>query len=265
MDSTDRGAAGTAATPDGAELAWSVHGDRGPAILLLPGQATTHRSWLHVVPQLAAGHRVVVMDHRGIGQSTLGRAPEVGTRGFAADAVEVLDAAGVEAAHLYGHSMGGRVAQWMAVDAPERVASLTLVGSTPGDSRGPARAPEVSRALAGGDLEAMGPLFFTEDFLAAHPDVARDFFARDASVRARRVHYQVSTGHDAWEVLPRIDAPTLVVHGAADPVNLPEHGRLLAERIRGAELLELDGQRHCPHLESADCTAAVLAFVDGLC
>lgn len=174
----------------------------------------------------------------------------------------VLDAAGVQTAHLYGHSMGGRVAQWMAVDAPERTASLVLVGSTPGDAHGPTRAAEVSRALAGGDLAAMGPLFFTERFLADHPDVARDFFARDASTTARRVHFQASTGHDAWDALPRIASPTLVVHGDEDPVNLPEHGRLLAERIPGAELLELPGQRHCPHLESAACTRAVLEFVD---
>lgn len=255
-------ATGTAVTADGAELVWSLYGLGEQTLLLLPGQATTHRSWMHVVPVLAAGHRVLVMDHRGIGESTLGDDPEIGTRGFAADAVAVLDAAGVEAAHLYGHSMGGRVAQWMAVDAPERTASLVLVGSTPGDAHGPARATEVSRALPGGDLDAMGPLFFTEDFFAAHPDVARCFFARDASVTARRVHFQASTGHDAWDVLPRIAAPTLVVHGTEDPVNLPAHGRLLAERIPGAELLELPGQRHCPHLESAACTEAVLEFVD---
>jgi pimeloyl-ACP methyl ester carboxylesterase len=153
------------------------------------------------------------------------------------------------------------VAQWMALDAPERVASLVLVGSTPGDAHGPARQKQVSRALAGGDAEQMGPLFFTGQFLTAHPDVARDFFAREASVTARRVHFQASTGHDAWEELPRIIAPTLVVHGDEDPVNLPAHGRLLAERIPGAELLELAGQRHCPHLESEDCTGAVLEFV----
>ena len=157
-----------------------------------------------LVPQLAAAHRVVVMDHRGIGESTLGRDPEVGTRGFAADAVAVLDAAGVDAAHVYGHSMGGRVAQWMALDAPERVASLVLVGSTPGDAHGPARQKQVSRALAGGDAEQMGPLFFTGQFLTAHPDVARDFFAREASVTARRVHFQASTGHDTLELQPQI-------------------------------------------------------------
>ncbi|WP_029149372.1 alpha/beta fold hydrolase [Microbacterium indicum] len=251
---------GQAITQDGAELFWTARGE-GPALLLIAGQASTHRGWLPLVPHLVAERRVVLFDHRGVGQSTMGDADRFTTRSFARDAVAVLDAAGVASADVYGHSMGGRVAQWMAIDRPERVDRLVLAGSTGGDRFGPARDPDVNRVLSSGDPAQMAPLFFTESFRERHPEAVAGFFARDAGIRARRAHFDASRRHDAWDELHRISSPTLVIHGSDDPVTPVESARLLAARIPDAVLDVVPGQRHCPHLESAEARARVDAFL----
>ena len=247
---------GTVQTADGARLQWASYGE-GPGLVLIAGQATTRLSWLHVLPQLARRRRVVVFDHRGVGRSTLGEPDGFSTRALAQDALAVMTDAGLERADVYGHSMGGRIGQWLAIDAPERVRRLVLASTTGGDRRDGPRGPGIDAALASGDRRTMTPLFFTDGFAAHHPDVVEQFFARDADLTARRMHFQASRGHDAWGDLPRITAPTLVLHGADDQVTRPDSARRLAELIPSAQLRILEGQRHCPHLESTEALEAV--------
>ena len=248
-----------AVTADGAALAWEQHGTGDP-LLLIPGQAVSRRTWDLVVPGLAERFRVITYDHRGIGASTLGTPPEWSTRMLAADALAVLDAAGAGRAHVVGHSMGGRIGQWLAIDAPERVASLTLISATPGDARGVPRPDAATRALAGGDPEVLGPYFFSAAFRRRHPDVLGLLARGEAPMRARRGHYVASSTHDTWDELVRITAPTLVVHGADDEITPVENGRALAERIPGAEYLKLPGG-HGVYLEDPAVVAAVADFV----
>jgi pimeloyl-ACP methyl ester carboxylesterase len=229
--------------------------------LLLSGQGSTHRGWLHVVPKLAEHHRVVLYDHRGVGRSTMGDRSRYTTRSFALDALAVLNAAGVERADVYGHSMGGRVAQWLAIDHPGRVDRLVLASTTGGDRLDGERNPAANRALASGNAERMAPFFFTEPFRGRFPDVVADFFARDSSISVRRAHFEASRGHDAWDELQYIAAPTLVLHGEDDPVTLAASARELARRIPNAELQLIPGQLHCPHLESAAAQSIVEAFM----
>jgi pimeloyl-ACP methyl ester carboxylesterase len=112
-----------ATTPDGTRLYFECHGT-GTPLLLLAGQASDHREWDGVRADFAAQHRVIVLDYRGTGQSDKPGAPAYSTRGFAQDAVAVLDQLGLNRAHAYGISMGGRVAQWLAIDHPQRLGAL---------------------------------------------------------------------------------------------------------------------------------------------
>ena len=121
---------GWATAPDGTRLAWSSIGE-GEPLLLVAGQAVDASAWDPVVPDLAWSFRVMTFDHRGIARSEPGER-DFTTRDLAADAVAVLDAAGVGRAHVYGHSMGGRVAQWMALDHPDRVGGLVLGATSAG-------------------------------------------------------------------------------------------------------------------------------------
>ncbi|MDL9979227.1 alpha/beta fold hydrolase [Microbacterium sp. ASV49] len=247
-----------ARTADGADIEWEEHGS-GEPLLLIAGQGVSRRTWDLLIPALSPEFRVITYDHRGIGPSTLGDAPEWTTRALASDAITVLDAADVDRAHVVGHSMGGRIGQWLAIDHPERMASLTLISSTGGDARGHARPTHATAALAGGDLAVLGPYFFGDAFRTEHPHVLGMLARSDAPIRARRGHFQASSTHDAWDDLGGIPVPTLVIHGTDDEITLIANGRDLAARIPGAVFLEVPGG-HGIHLESPAVRDAILAF-----
>jgi pimeloyl-ACP methyl ester carboxylesterase len=251
-----------ATADDGVPLAFEEHGT-GVPLLLIAGQATGMHGWGPFARALAEDHRVIVFDHRGIGDSGLGDPARYSTRCFADDALAVLDAAGASAAHVLGHSMGGRVAQWLAAEHPGRVRRLVLMGTTasdragaPGDRRDPAAMAD----LLSGDRERMVPLFFDAAWAETNPEAVAGFFDRVASRAALRGHFAASRDHDARQVLGRIRAETLVVHGRGDALTPVAHARLLAQAIPRARLLEFDA-RHGLHLDSPAVLQAVRAFL----
>lgn len=248
-----------ATADDGTPIAYEDRGV-GVPVLLIAGQATGMHGWGPFADALARDFRVLVYDHRGIGESGLGDPSAYTTRAFADDAVAVLDAAGVAAAHVVGHSMGGRVAQFLAAFHPERVRRLVLIATSSGDRSAGRRDPAALADLLSGDRARMLPLFFDDVWAAAHPDAVDAFFTRVASRPALRGHFAASRDHDGSAVLDRIRATTLVVHGARDALTPPSHGRLLADRIPDAALAEFDA-RHGLHLDTPAVQEAVRTFL----
>lgn len=244
----------------GASIAWDCAGVGDPT-LLIPGQAVTRESWAPVVPALARHVRVITMDHRGIGGSSEGDDPEGTTRGMAHDVVRFLDALGIARVHVVGHSLGGRVAQWVALDSPERVGGLVLLSTTAGDAGGQTRSEQATRDLASGDPQRLGPHFFTEEHWRAHPDAMGVFVRKEGSVGTRRRAFEASSTHDVWNRLASIECPTLVVHGAADTITPVSHGRALAAAIPGASYLEVPEGRHAVHLEQPAVVQTVIDFL----
>nr|WP_242453936.1 alpha/beta fold hydrolase [Bailinhaonella thermotolerans] len=227
-------------------LSYQVRGD-GPPLVLLPGQANDHHWWDGVRADFERSYRTITFDYRGTGDSD--KPDEVyTTRGFALDVLAVLDEVGVERAHVYGTSMGGRVAQWLAADHPGRVGALVLGCTSPGGAHGVERSREVHRALAQRDRaaaeRALLELMYTPEWLAAHPGPYHTTGDPDMPAHARRRHFAASAGHDSWEALPGITAPTLVVHGADDVFNPAANAPLLAGRIPGARLHLIPRARH---------------------
>jgi len=239
--------------------------DDGPAVVLLAGADSPGFRWSPALvdPLVAEGFRVVRFDHRDCGRSTLFGTDAAYTLGdMAADTLGLLDCLGIQRAHLIGRSMGAAIAQVLALDAPDRVVSLTLVGATPGagDERLPGPADDFVEAMTERlfegapterearerwivDLhrELSGPLYRFDE--SVHADLAR------AELRAG---WAPETGHGVavyssvsrLDRLGSIDSPTLVVHGTADPVYPPEHGRALAGGVPGAVLIEIEGLGH---------------------
>lgn len=254
----------TITTEDGARLAVRQQGDPGAdPLLLIAGQSLSGAAWDPAVETFARRHLVITYDHRGTGDSDLIFPEQAGawsTRHAARDAAAVLGGVGVARAHVYGHSMGGRIAQWLAADSPQLVAALVLGGTTGGDAHGAPRRDEVSAVLAEGDPAALGPLFFRSSWLAEHPDDAQ-VPARTSSPVARRAHFAASQSHDAWAVLGDIAAPTLVVHALDDEICPAENARLLVAAIPGAELYLLDNGRHVYYAGGVEANEAVLSFL----
>lgn len=245
-----------AVAPDGARLAADVGGrlDRTP-VLLLAGQSLGPEVHEDLRVRLAAALPVVVVHTRGTGRSSdggpVGGGPGGGpawtTGTFADDVVVLLDALGVDRAHVHGYSMGGRVAQVLAARHPGRVARLVLGATGPGGALEVPRSADVDRVLRRSTRPdgraALAELFFTPGWVQRHPDVAARF-APAPPPRVQRQHHAASTTHDGTALLPRIEAPTLVLHGGDDRLTPPANAHVVGGLVRGARVVELPGARH---------------------
>ncbi len=148
-----------AVTSDGVHLYYEVEGT-GEPLLLIAGRASDHHLWNPVRKEFARHYQVIVYDPRGTGQSDKPETPPYSTRGFAQDAVAILDHLSLPRAHAYGVSMGGMVGQWLGIDSPERLGGLVLGCSTPGNAHGVRRSAEIAAVIAGSDQFKVLDTFF---------------------------------------------------------------------------------------------------------
>ncbi|WP_322818801.1 alpha/beta fold hydrolase [Tepidiforma sp.] len=256
---------------NGVRLYFEVHGE-GEPLLLVAGQGSDHHGWDPVLEDFARRFQVIVYDHRGTGWSDKPSEPRYTTRLLAADAIGILDHLGIERAHVYGISMGGRICQWLAIDGAERVGAVVLGCTTPGDAHGVRRPPEVDEAMRNppADPEAAARFLAEEmvspGWLAAHPEYLeflRERARNPLPAYVRRLHYEASQAHDTWERLPEIRAPVLVIHGTQDRINPTANAELLASRIPGAELRLVEGGRHGFFIEfREEAGGAVMEFLE---
>ena len=242
-----------------------------PAILLIGGMGASMDWWENEFCQrLAAGGRFVIRyDHRDTGRSVSYPAGAPGYTGadLAGDAAGVLDAFGRRSAHLAGVSMGGALAQQVALAHPERVDSLVLISTSPAVPGGPGRAnlPPMSEELRAYFAAEVPPPDWTErtaviDYIVDYERrlEAAEYFD-EAHVRAlvERIvdrtndmaasavnHARAEEGELVRGRLAEIAAPALVIHGTADPMFPYGHGEALARGIPHAELLPLEGVGH---------------------
>ncbi|MFI5695147.1 alpha/beta fold hydrolase [Kribbella sp. NPDC051586] len=250
-----------ASTIDGTSIAYQVRGD-GQPLVLLAGQSNNHTWWDPILSDFQ-GRRVITLDWRGTGASD--KPDEVySTRGFAQDVVAVLDALELNNADVYGTSMGGRVAQWLAIDHPERVDALVLGCTSPGAAHGYERSQEIRRALADPARtdRVLLELMYTPQWLAQNPGPYYVLGDQTMPSYAKGQHLVASNRHDAWDGLPSITAPTLVLHGTDDVFSPAANAQLLAERIPDARAELIAGARHAYfHEFRAVASPAVLAFL----
>jgi len=250
----------------GVRIAADVSGrlDRTP-VLLLAGQSLGPETSAGLRDDLAGTLPVVVVHTRRTGRSGAGEGgneDEPWTTGtFADDIVAVLDALGVDRAHVHGFSMGGRVAQVLAARHPGRVDRLVLGATGPGGALEVPRSAEVDRVLRRSTRPegraALAELFFTPDWVAGHPEVAAGF-APQGPPRGQRLHHGASTGHDGTALLPLVQAPTLVLHGTDDRLTPVANAHLVAGLVPGARVHELPGARHGYCASHRERTTAVV-------
>lgn len=251
----------------GVEICTDAVGDpTDPPILLIMGIGASMIWWEEgFCRTLAAGRRFVIRyDHRDTGRSvTYERGhPQYTGADLAADAMGVLDAYGIPAAHVVGVSAGGAFAQLLALDDPDRVLSLVLISTspaTPGNRALPPPTDEFGRfaSTAQVDWSDSGSVI---EYLVGYARMlagrrrpfdegaARDLVRRDVE-RARdflavQNHNSIPDDDRRPESLTSIGADALVIHGSADPMFPIEHGQALAEEIPQATLLRLDGAGH---------------------
>ena len=257
---------------NGVDLCVDAIGDRrDPAILLISGAGVAMDWWEdEFCHRLAAGGRFVIRyDGRDTGQSVTYPAgdPRYTVTDLAADAVGVLDALGLPGAHLVGISMGGALAQRVAVDHPDRVNSLVLISTSPAGPGGPNNPdlPPMSEELQAyvaapptpldwSDRAAVvdhlvdsqrrfaAPEYFDEDYVR---QLAERIVDRSTDMAASLTnHWLIDGGEPVRPRLAEVSASALVIHGTADPLFPYPHAEALAREISHAELLALAGVGH---------------------
>jgi pimeloyl-ACP methyl ester carboxylesterase len=250
------------------ELDYELSGS-GPPLLMIMGMSGTALHWGDAfLDALRRDFQLIAYDHRGVGASSRLVGALTITQ-LAQDAVDLLGALELPQAHVLGISMGGMVAQELALAHPERVRTLTLGCTYCGGPGSSLTDPEVWRGLAeammSGDRErALRAAFAANVSSSVAADPAA--FARFRAIAERRAvavpvimaQLRACAAHDTYARLPRLQMPTLVVHGTADRIVPFSNGELIASRIAGARLERLEGVGHLFFWEQPERSAELL-------
>ena len=230
-------------------IAWDSTGDGAP-LLLIQGLGYGRWGWEPIMQELAERYRVLRFDNRGIGESDKPAGPYTAAE-MATDALQVLDEAGVERAHVVGASLGGMIAQELVVAEPGRVDKLVLCCTTAGGPDMPPM-PEatVKLFMEAPTLDPQVALRrFVENALGESPPagLADELFALRLQNPPDPAGWQAQAAAGTTfpgAAIDSIAAPTLIVQGTADNVVNPLNAEVLASRIPGAQIELLDGLGH---------------------
>jgi 3-oxoadipate enol-lactonase len=234
----------------GTRIYWEESG-AGEPLLLIMGLGYPHDMWHRTRPVVSAHYRTILFDNRGVGRSDLPAGP-YSIAQMAADGAAVLNAAGVEKAHVFGVSMGGMIAQEFALNYPERVNRLVL-GCT--NCGGKQSIPATQKVLD--VLMARAKMTADEGAKAMVPYIYDDSTPRDRveeDLAIRRRCYPQAAGYmaqvhgifawNSFDRLSQIAAPTLIIHGETDQLIPAENGPILAGAIAGSKLVMLPKASH---------------------
>jgi len=248
---------------------------QGQPLVMIRGVSSNLDHWYEQVPVLSKKYQLLVFDNRGIARSS-GPGGSFSTKDMAADTIALMEAVGVKGAHVLGYSMGGMIAQEMALAYPEKINGLILVATDCGTSLRIKARSEYTRLFSEmirlGTSEAKtaaaGCLFARRTF-ESRPDIIKRYaevsLRFPASQKILERQWEAINRHDACSRLQNITAPTLAITGSEDALIPPENSMVLAEHIPDAQMLSIDNSGHQLVIEQPDrFNEAVIGFLDGL-
>jgi 3-oxoadipate enol-lactonase len=230
------------------------------AVLLLCGIGAKRQGWYKQLPVLGQHFRTIAVDYRDVGDSDAA-SEQYAIRELADDVYRLAGKLGVSRASLIGISMGGFISLELALAHPAFVERLILVVTSAGGPSHVSTSAEVMAALMPGEEEfesgegarRVCSLVSGPGFAERHPEAIEEFVEIAQHNPMHRVAYlrqlTACRAHDVAGRLTEITAPTLVIHGDADPLVRIENGRFLAASIPGAELIVYEGVGHIPEVE----------------
>ncbi len=248
---------------------------QGEPLVMIRGLGSNVDHWYEQAPVLSKKYQLLVFDNRGIARSSDPEGPFT-TRDMAADTAALMETAGIKSAHVLGYSMGGMVAQEMALNYPEKVNGLILVATDCGITLRIKAKPEVARLFSDmvslgtpeAKLAAAGCLYAKQTFetktevIQRYNEVSMRFPASQ-EIMARQ--WAAVTQHDACNRLQNIFSPTLTLTGSEDVLIPPENAKIIAERIPDARMSAIDEGGHLFLIEQPQqFNAAVIDFLNGL-
>ena len=237
-------------------LNYDVYGE-GEPLLLIMGFGMSGAAWLPSLPFLG-GFKSIYFDNRGTGLSDKPDCPYT-IADMADDASNLLKALGIPRAKVFGVSMGGMIAQELTLRHPEQVVKVVLGCTMPGGPNAKMASPEVLEKLMTGSkmmasdpekaFDIIMPVLMPQEFIDAHPEIKAMMIAGAKMMpptppeTSERAMAGIST-FNAYDRLPQIKCPVMIVHGEADVLVLPENARLIKSKIPQAELYMIPGAGH---------------------
>ncbi len=246
---------------------------QGHPLVLISGLGYTLWQWHRMIPGLAKHYRVIAFDNRGVGRTDKPAGP-YSAEMLAEDTAGLLEALGIEKAHVMGHSMGGFIAQALALSYPEKVAKLILCATNFG---GPNHVPVTPEAMAvlsdvsGDPVERFKRGLMVScapGFAEAHPEIIAEWIEYRAQNPIEPLPYQaqmaiglglLSAQASFEEKLPSVQAPTLILFGKHDKVVPPENASLLAEKIPDSQIQILPNAGHFFPVEVPEAANTVIS------
>jgi 3-oxoadipate enol-lactonase len=232
-----------------------------PPVVLIMGWGGDHTAWAFQLPAFAAAFDVIALDNRGVGQSDVPDRP-FSIADMAADVAGLMDELGVGAFHVCGASMGGMIAQELALGYPQRVRTLQLHCTTAGiDSYGRLVMDNFLQVKARGDAEEFVrfslPWLLTRKTFAENPEFIEAWIQRALDYPFKTSHVGLSRqgeaigGHDTRGRLPGLRVPTLITTGTEDILVPPTASQELHALIPGSELAQIPAAGHLHFIEQA--------------
>jgi pimeloyl-ACP methyl ester carboxylesterase len=248
---------------------------QGEPLVMIRGIGSNVDHWYEQVPVLSKKYQLLLFDNRGIAR-TSDPGGSFSTRDMAADTIALMEAVGIERAHILGYSMGGMIVQEMALAYPEKVNGLLLVATDCGISLRIKARPEFSGIFTEmvrlGTIEARqaaAVCLFAKQTFESRPEIIQryaEISARfPASQQTLSRQWEAITRHDACDRLPDISSPALAITGSEDELIPPENARVMAERIPDAQMISIEGGGHQFLIEQPEAfNEAVMSFLESL-
>jgi len=259
---------------NGIEIYYEIHG-KGEPLILIMGLRRNIEWWYRQVPDLSKHFKVLVFDNRGAGRSDKPKM-DYSIRLFADDTTGLIESLSIKKAHILGLSMGGYIAQELAINYPHIVKSLILACTGPGGERAVLMSPERLKKFTANEglspeqiLKKDMDIYFSDRFIQEFPKKIKEFIEislryyqpPDAFLR----QYHACLMHDTVNRLKRITVPTLIMSGDDDPLVPPKNSQILKELIPHAELIFFPGKRHCFFIEEAErFNQTVISFLKSI-
>ena len=235
------------------KMYYQIHG-QGEPLLMIMGLGGHSLDWGWIAPQKLADHyKVILFDNRGAGRSD--QAGPCTIEQMAKDTVGLMDALAIDRAHVFGGSMGGMIALQMALDYPEHINKLVLGATSAGGKSRIFPPPEIQKYFYPRlDLSAHDYLLWTgvvcypQEFIEAHPDIVERKIQANLAYPGTLASYlaqlEAFMAFDVDERLNTIRVPTMIIIGNQDVLTPPPNSFLMARRIPGAQIREIDGAGH---------------------
>jgi pimeloyl-ACP methyl ester carboxylesterase len=238
---------------------YEIHGEGYPFVLIMGGTGNVTFWTPYVIEQFSKQFKTIIFDNRGAGQTD---APQIDytIRMMADDTKGLMDALEIEQAHVLGWSMGGMIAQELALNYPNSIKKLVLFGtyadggphSDPPSQIGMQKIKNRESLTDEERLRASLDLFLSDNFKKTNPDALEKIYGmlcpywEKAPTAFENTMRQIKAilRHDAYERLPKINKPTLIIGGKEDILQSPRNHEILAKRIYGAKLVLLDNVGH---------------------